>query len=152
MSFRILALLSVSALLVAGCGESGDDTTTSTTAGGGGAATTATTDEEEPTSTTAEEPKAEVEVSSGPEPQRFTATVANGLVEGGSQRWKAEQGAKVTIVVKSDTDDEIHVHGYDETADISGGSGKVTFTADMEGVYEVELEGSHLPVGTLEVS
>ena len=49
-------------------------------------------------------------------------------------------GTDVTIEVTSDADDRIHVHGYDLYGEISDGSGTVEFTADIPGVFEVELE------------
>lgn len=49
-------------------------------------------------------------------------------------------GTDVTIEVTSDANDRIHVHGYDLYGEISDGSGTVEFTADIPGVFEVELE------------
>ena len=66
-------------------------------------------------------------------------TVDGGEVSGDTEATVAT-GTEVTITVESDTDDRIHVHGYDLYADVSGGSGTVEFTADIPGVFEVELE------------
>ena len=49
-------------------------------------------------------------------------------------------GTEVSIEVTSDAEDRIHVHGYDLYGEISDGSGTVEFTADIPGVFEVELE------------
>ena len=65
--------------------------------------------------------------------------VEGGEVSGDTQATVAT-GTDVTIEVTSDADDRIHVHGYDLYGDVSGGSGTVEFTADIPGVFEVELE------------
>lgn len=52
-------------------------------------------------------------------------------------------GEKVTIQVTSDVAEELHLHGYDESVElVPGETGKVTFTADIPGVFEAELEES----------
>lgn len=50
-------------------------------------------------------------------------------------------GDKVILVVSSDKADHVHVHGYDETDDVSPKErAEIEFTADIPGVFEVELE------------
>lgn len=68
-------------------------------------------------------------------------TVEGGEVSGDTEA-TVPVGTDVTIEVSADTDDRIHVHGYDLYADVSDGSGTVEFTADIPGVFEVELEES----------
>lgn len=47
-------------------------------------------------------------------------------------------------VLSADEDAEIHVHGYDLFFDAPAGVPvEVTFTADVPGIFEVEIEGSH---------
>ncbi len=54
------------------------------------------------------------------------------------------RGDEVTVVVTSEIADEVHVHGYDVYADLSPGiRTEFTFIADIPGIFEVELEGSH---------
>ena len=49
-------------------------------------------------------------------------------------------GSQVIIEVVADKDDELHVHGYDKEAAVKPGQpGRVAFTADVAGVFEVEL-------------
>ena len=162
MRSPVLPLMLCAALL-AGCGDSEDggttstaDTTASTSAQAtAGDTTQASTAEATPVPGDEGAPAAEPPASPAPPAEageRFIARVANGNVRGGPGEWEVDRGDRVTIVVESDESDEIHVHGYDETADIAGGSGQVTFEADIEGVFEVELEESHLPVGTLQVN
>ena len=58
----------------------------------------------------------------------------------------------VRLEVQSDTAAEVHVHGYDIFKDVeAGGSVRFNFKADIEGVYEIELEETHTPIGQLSV-
>jgi hypothetical protein len=55
--------------------------------------------------------------------------------------------------VDADVADEVHVHGYDLVADVAPGSpAELTFLADIPGVFEVELESSHVELLRLEVA
>ena len=79
--------------------------------------------------------------------------VSSGTVDGGVQRKKIALGATVVVRVTSDVADEIHVHGYDKKADVeANGTADVEFTADIPGVFEVELEQSSLKLVELEIS
>lgn len=70
----------------------------------------------------------------------------------GPGRVSVKLGEEVTVRVVSDVAEEVHVHTYDLTADLEPGvPGEVTFVADIPGVHEVELEGSHLRLLSLEV-
>ena len=72
---------------------------------------------------------------------------------GGVQDIEAERGDEVELVIDSDIDEEVHVHVYDEFADVGPGNpARLDFTADIEGVFEVELESSHVQIARLEVS
>jgi hypothetical protein len=56
---------------------------------------------------------------------------------------EASQGGHVEVIVASDVDDEVHIHGYDIMLDVSlQEPAKVRFTADIPGIFEVELEQS----------
>ncbi len=73
--------------------------------------------------------------------QVITVTYADGAVSGAPARVDVPLGKKVLLKVDSDVADEVHVHGYDLTGDVpAGGSAEITFTADVPGVFEVELE------------
>lgn len=53
------------------------------------------------------------------------------------------RGDTVEIVVVSDVEDEIHIHGYDIVSDlVPVVSETLRFVADIPGVFEVELEVS----------
>ena len=57
------------------------------------------------------------------------------------------------VTVTGDVTDEVHVHGYDLFAPIAPGQpATIRFDADIPGVFEVELEGSHVLILELEIS
>src|SRR5881409_542620 len=64
--------------------------------------------------------------SSGPQ----TVTVVNGKPDGGVKTLTYKKGDTVDLTVKSDTADEIHIHGYDLHKDVEkGGSVHFSFPA-----------------------
>lgn len=88
-----------------------------------------------------------------PEPAATEIEVKDGSPVGGVENVEVEKGDDVELVVVSDVEDEVHVHGYDEYIDVSPGKpARVDFTADLEGIFEIELHGSHAEIARLEVS
>lgn len=82
-----------------------------------------------------------------------TVIVKNGKPVDGVLGIEVEQGDRITFKVKSDVDEEIHVHGYDISKDIAaGGSATLAFDADITGIYEAELEHSAVPIAELQVN
>src|SRR3954454_7860187 len=80
-------------------------------------------------------------------------TVAKGKVTGDTGRVKVPLGSRVRITVTADVADEIHVHLYDLTQEISANSPEsIEFVADKPGVIEVELEHAKLPLTRLAIS
>lgn len=80
-------------------------------------------------------------------------TVEGGQVAGGVERIPVEVGDTVALRVASDVADTVHVHGYDRQAAVAPDEPAVVrFTADIPGVFEVELEQRGLPVAELEVT
>lgn len=150
--FRRAAAILAVALLVAACGD--DDTTTTTddtvveetttttsttAAGDGGDATTSTS---EATTTT---------LPAGADQVIEVAVVGQSVENGG--RHEVAVGDTVALVITSDVDDEIHVHGYDLYADIGpAGPATVLVEATIPGVWEVELHDSGLLLVELAVS
>jgi len=125
-------LLAVAAL--AGCGSSGDSTAASTD-------TTTTTGTSTETTTT--------EVA---KPTIVRITVVDGAPQGGIVRKTVSKGDKVVLVVKSDVADEIHLHGYDKSTDVTaGGTARLPFTATLPGRFEVELESRGVQIADLTV-
>jgi hypothetical protein len=80
------------------------------------------------------------------------ATVTGSDVRTASRRVRVDIGQKVRIQVQADRSEEVHVHGYDLKADVAPGRPAVLdFTADVPGVFEVELEQSELKLFELQV-
>jgi hypothetical protein len=107
--------------------DSGGTTNTTaaeTTGSGGGGGGTDTT-----SSTTEAPPKPDVE----------RIDIKNFEVQGGVRNINVKKGDDVRIVVTSDQPDEIHLHGYDiEKEAAPGKPANFSFTADIEGVFEIE--------------
>jgi hypothetical protein len=87
----------------------------------------------------------------GPEPA--TIVVRGGQPVGGVQELEFEKGGRIRFIVESDVDDEVHLHGYDVGKEVSAGA-RVEFDvpATIEGVFEVELEESVVPLAEITVS
>ena len=80
------------------------------------------------------------------------ATVTGSNVQTASRRVRVDIGEKVRVQVQADRGEEVHVHGYDLKADAAPGRPAVLdFTADIPGVFEVELEQSELKLFELQV-
>ena len=102
--------------------------------------------------TTGSESEAEP-TTTGPEQRQFTVIVRDAKPVGGVQKLAVKQGDRVSILVRSDTADELHLHGYDISKDVSaGGKARLDFQADIEGVFELELESRAERIAELEVS
>ena len=64
-----------------------------------------------------------------------------------------QEGDEVKLTVLSDIDEEIHIHGYDKSLDLTKGQpATITFAATMTGRFEFELEHSGTALGVLEVA
>jgi plastocyanin len=120
------AVVVVVAIVVAVASGGGDDNTTAQTttqeqSGGTGTQTTSSG-----TSTT-------------PAPDSFKVQIKDEKPVGGAQNFKVKKGDNVTIVVSSDAHDVIHLHGYDIEKDVEAGKpATFKFTADIEGIFEIE--------------
>lgn len=116
--------------------------------GNGAASSTSAPSEERTTSSTASGASTTTTAAG----RVITVVVSGGRVEGGFSREKVKLGEAVVLRVTSDTADEVHVHGYDKKADVAaGGTTEISFTADIPGVFEVELEERKLKLLELEV-
>ena len=86
--------------------------------------------------------------ASGPQ----TVTVVNGKPDGGVKTITYKKGDTVDLTVKSDTADEIHIHGYDVHKDVTkGGSVHFAFPASIDGKFVVELEAKGEQIASLQV-
>ena len=85
--------------------------------------------------------------------QAVQITVTGSKVETAERRVKVPLDGKVRLEVTADRADEVHLHGYDRKVDIEPGTPAVLeFTADVPGVFEVELEEAGLKLVELQVS
>lgn len=79
--------------------------------------------------------------------------IKNGEPVGGVQELEYSAGDQIRFEVDSDVADEIHVHGYDLMKDVpAGGSVSLSFPAEIEGIFEVELEGRREQIAELRVN
>jgi heme/copper-type cytochrome/quinol oxidase subunit 2 len=84
--------------------------------------------------------------------QTVQITVTGTKVETAERRVKVPLDGKVRLEVTADRADEVHLHGYDRKVDIAPGTPAVLeFTADVPGVFEVELEEAGLKLVELQV-
>ena len=84
--------------------------------------------------------------------REFDLAVAGGKLVSGPAVIQVAQGTEVTIRIRSDRADELHLHGYDLHARINANEpAELKFTADKSGRFEYELHGSHRELGALEV-
>jgi hypothetical protein len=82
-----------------------------------------------------------------------TIVVKNGEPLGGVQELEYSAGDRIRFKVDSDVADEIHVHGYDLMKDVpAGGTVSFSFRAEIEGIFEVELEGRKEQIAELRVN
>ena len=142
----LIAALAVGAVGLAGCG--GDDnaadavTTTDTV-------TTAPADTTATTTGTAGETTPTTPVA---QPKVITIRVVGGRPQGGIQRPKLEQGDKVVLVVRSDSGEAVHLHGYNlEKELVPGQPLRLPFTASIAGRFELELHPTDTLLAVLEV-
>lgn len=138
---RWLVVGTVAGCLVAGCGgDDGDQEAAATTVATTSTSTGASTGSQATTTT------------AGFSGVLIEATVTGDEVETASRRVRIDRGQKVRIRVQADRAEEVHLHGYDLSADVAPGRPAVIdFTADAPGVFEVELEQAHLRLFELQV-
>ncbi len=87
-----------------------------------------------------------------PKPAVEKIRVVGGEPTGGVKKITVSRGDTVRFDVRSDTAAEVHVHGYDLFKDVAaGGSVGFRFKADIEGVFEIELEETHTRIAQLSV-
>jgi hypothetical protein len=129
----LIALAAIALVVVAFFVLRGDDDAGE---GSGGDAdppvATTTTDE-----TTAEEPADKPEKPEEPDVPEIV--IEGGVPVDGVAEIEVAKGDEVRFTAVSDTDDEIHIHGYDLYEDLPAGKKvEVAFPADLDGIYEIE--------------
>jgi hypothetical protein len=141
---RLGVLVTSLVLLTLGLAACGGDGETSTT--------TATVETTETTATTTETTTQTTTETTAPQPAVMRIVVRGGRPVGGIERARFDQGERVTVVVISDVADEVHLHGYDLSADTGPGqTARIVFVADIPGRFEIELESRGLQIGDLEI-
>jgi hypothetical protein len=82
-----------------------------------------------------------------------TIVVRGGEPVGGIQELEYSAGEEIRFRVASDAAEEIHVHGYDIAKDVPAGrTVEFDFPAELEGIYEVELEGLGVQIAELRIN
>ena len=83
--------------------------------------------------------------------REFQFEVAQGQVRGPTSM-TVQEGERVSLRVRSDQADELHVHGYDLSAELAAGEiVTLTFIAGRAGRFEIELHHAGRELGALEV-
>jgi FtsP/CotA-like multicopper oxidase with cupredoxin domain len=87
-----------------------------------------------------------------PEPAVERLRVRGGQPVGGVKELEFEKGDEVRLAVTADAPEHVHVHGYDLFEDVGPGqTARFRFEADIEGIFEIELEDSHEQIAELRV-
>lgn len=87
------------------------------------------------------------------EPAVTRIDVVDGEPKGGVAKIEVDTGESIEFTVTSDLSEEIHVHGFDLSEEVGPGQeAAFDFPADLEGIYEVELENSAVPIAELRVN
>ena len=155
---RFLAPALALVLVVPACGDDDAATTTAVTTTSPGTVvttappTTAASTTTAPTPTTTTDPF-ETTTTTAAGLTVIEVTYTDGGVKGADGRVAVDTGEQVRIEVTSDVADEVHLHGYDLTADVAAGTPAVIeFIADIPGIFEVELEDAGTLLFELQVS
>ncbi len=161
ISLRLFPALLVLVVVLPGCGDdaAGDGAASSTTAPPAttpAPSTTAAPTTGVPDTSTTTEATTTTTVPPTTEPvyggTTIEVTVRDGTVTGGG-RYEVALGSEVRIVIDADVADEVHVHGYDQFAEVTPGDPAVLeMTADIPGIFEVELEEAHTAILELQVA
>jgi hypothetical protein len=84
--------------------------------------------------------------------RRIEVAVTGGQVTGDTGRVVVAADEQVTLVITSAVADEVHVHGYDLTTELTPGEpAELSFAATVPGVFEVELHEAGTVLLSLQV-
>jgi hypothetical protein len=65
---------------------------------------------------------------------------------------RVDKGETVRFRVRPPADDHVHIHGYDIMKDVKAGeTTRIFFKADIDGIFEIELEDAGTPIAELRV-
>ena len=139
-------MVAVIAIATVACGPTGSAPETSTSSTG--VTTTTSQPLTTPTAAGISTTSSPTTISTVPEP---LLEISAGEVTG-PDIVEVDLGEAVDIWVLSDIHDEIHVHGYDLFFDLEAGVPlNLTFSADIPGVFEVEVHTGHTHLLDIEV-
>ena len=86
------------------------------------------------------------------EPEVRTIRVSGGRPVGGVQTIEVEKGETARFLVRTETPQEVHLHGYDLTESSTASKpAEFRFKADRTGIYELEIHGTHTQIAELRV-
>jgi FtsP/CotA-like multicopper oxidase with cupredoxin domain len=151
MSHRNRALAALGAVLVLVVAfvllrPGDDDTATNTTDNASATVTTAAPTTTAP-STTTPAPVAQ------PRPKVTTVRAVGLEPVGGIKSIKVNKGDTVRFTVTSDQPENVHLHGYDVEKPVAPGKpARYVFKANIEGIFEVELEEAGVQLIKLQVN
>jgi nitrous oxide reductase len=115
--------------------------------GGGSSSSSKTTQAQAPATGTAVK---STTTPAAPAPK--VIVVRNAKPVGGVQDITVKKGDQVSFTVKSDSAQEIHVHGYDFHKNVAkNGSVSFSFPAKIDGGFVIELEGPGEQIAALKV-
>jgi FtsP/CotA-like multicopper oxidase with cupredoxin domain len=86
------------------------------------------------------------------EPEVQVVRVSGGRPVGGVQTIEVEKGETARFLVRTETPQEVHLHGYDLTESSTASKpAEFRFKADRTGIYELEIHGTHTQIAELRV-
>ena len=89
---------------------------------------------------------------SPPKPRATAIVLRDGRPVGGVKDITVKSGDTVRLAFRSDAAEEAHIHGYDRALQLKPGkTAKVSFPAELEGVFEIEAHNSGAELGSLRV-
>ena len=83
----------------------------------------------------------------------FEVEILGGKVKAGLPRFEVSKGDLIEITVYSDQKDEVHLHVYDNMADVEPNyPAVITVEASIPGIFEAELHSAGFRIFELQVS
>ena len=74
------------------------------------------------------------------------------LEPGKVSKIRVKQGETIAFTVTVDQPDEVHVHGYEIEKEVEPGkANKISFTADITGIFDIELHSTDEQIAQLRV-
>lgn len=87
-----------------------------------------------------------------PKPAIPKIEVRGGEPVGGIKKLIYRKGETIEFAVVADAADELHLHGYDLTAELAPGrAATMRLEATIEGIFELELHGAHTQIASITV-